>query len=384
MADKRDYYDVLGVSKEASEAEIKKAYRKLSKKYHPDISEEVNAEEKFKEVTEAYETLSDSTKKSRYDQFGHAGTDPNFGGGGFGGGGYSGGFGGGGFEDIFDTFFGGGGGGRRRDPNAPTRGQDMQYTMDLEFEEAVFGKEETIKYKREETCGTCDGDGAKPGTKPTTCSNCHGSGVVTQAQQTPFGTFQTQATCSVCNGTGQEIKEKCPTCHGAGQTTETHSVTVKIPAGVEDGHQLRLEGQGNVGKNRGPYGDLYVVFRVKPSDQFMRDGSTIYYTLPINIIQATLGDEVDVPTVHGPVKMKIPAGTQPGTLFRLKGKGAPKLRRDEVGDQHVKVEVIIPKKLTNEQADILRDFAAKSDLSVKEQTDESFLNKAKDFFTGNK
>lgn len=390
MANKRDYYDVLGIDKNASQDEIKKAYRKLSKKYHPDISDDPQADEKFKEVSEAYDTLKDEGKRQQYDQFGHAGGQAGFGGGGggygsgFGGqGGFGqGGFGGSGFEDIFDTFFGGGG--RQRDPNAPVQGDDLQYTMDLEFEEAIFGKEETIHYKRDENCKTCGGNGAKPGTQPTTCSNCRGSGKVTQAQQTAFGTFQTQTTCPQCGGSGQEIKEKCQDCQGRGHTNETHSVKVKIPAGVEDGNQIRLQGQGNAGKNGGPYGDLYVVFRVKDSDIFQRRGSEIYYDLPINFVQASLGDEIKVPTVHGNVSLKIPAGTQTGTSFRLKNKGAPKLRGNGNGHQHVKVKVVIPTDLTNRQAELLREFAKVSDIQVQDQTDDNFFDKVKDVFRNDK
>lgn len=384
MADKRDFYDVLGVSRDASQDEIKRAYRKLSKKYHPDINDAEDANEKFKEATEAYETLSSEQKRQQYDQFGHAGAQQGFGGGGAGGyGGFNtGGFGGGGFEDIFNTFFGGGA--ATRDPNAPVQGDDLQYTMDLEFEEAVFGKEETIHYKRDEVCSTCSGSGAKPGTQPQTCSKCRGTGTMTAAQQTAFGTFQTQTTCDQCNGTGKEIKEKCDDCQGSGLRRETHSVKVTIPAGIEDGNQIRLQGQGNAGKNGGPYGDLYVVFNVKPSKQFIRRGSEIYYELPINFVQATLGDDVQVPTVHGDVSLKIPAGTQPGTIFRLKGKGAPMLNGSRTGNQQVKVKIEIPKKLTKEQAQLLRDFAEVSDIEVDEQTDDSFFGKVKDVFRGDK
>ena len=386
MADKKDYYDVLGVSRDASADEIKRAYRKLSKKYHPDINDAEDANEKFKEATEAYETLSNDQKRQQYDQFGHAGAQGGFGGG-QGAGGYggfnAGGFGGGGgFEDIFNTFFGGGS--ATRDPNAPVQGDDLQYTMDLEFKEAVFGKEETIHYKRDETCSTCTGSGAKPGTDPQTCSKCRGSGTMTSAQQTAFGTFQTQTTCDQCGGTGKEIKEKCQDCHGAGRRRETHSVKVTIPAGIEDGNQIRLQGQGNAGENDGPYGDLYVVFNVKPSSQFVRRGSEIYYEMPINFVQATLGDDVQIPTVHGNVSLKIPAGTQTGTTFRLKGKGAPRLNGSGTGNQQVKVKVEIPKKLTKEQAEILRQFADVSDIQVKEQADDSFFNKVKDVFRGDK
>lgn len=375
---KRDYYEVLGVSKSATDQEIKKAYRKLSKQYHPDINKEADADEKFKEISEAYEVLSDANKRAAYDQYGHASTDPNFGagGGGFGGGFGGGGFGGG-FEDIFESFFGGGG--RSANPNAPRQGEDLQYRMDLEFEEAVFGKETTIQYNREDECGTCHGEGSKPGTHPVTCSKCHGSGTLNVERNTPLGRVMTRQTCDVCNGTGKEIKEKCPTCHGSGRLKKRHSVKVTVPAGVEDGNQMRLNGQGEVGKNGGPYGDLYVVFHVKPSDLYDREGSEIYYELPISFIQAALGDEIEVPTVHGKVKLKVPAGTQTGTNFRLRGKGAPRLRGTGNGDQHVTVKLITPKDLSNKQVDILREFAKASGIEVMEQ-EESLFGKVKDAF----
>ncbi|MGX7395624.1 molecular chaperone DnaJ [Carnobacterium mobile] len=376
---KRDYYEVLGVSKSATDQEIKKAYRKLSKQYHPDINKEADADEKFKEISEAYEVLSDANKRAAYDQYGHASTDPNFGagGGGFGGGFGGGGFGGGGFEDIFESFFGGGG--RSANPNAPRQGEDLQYRMDLEFEEAVFGKETTIQYNREDECGTCHGEGSKPGTHPVTCTKCHGSGTLNVERNTPLGRVMTRQTCDVCNGTGKEIKEKCPTCHGSGRVKKRHSVKVTVPAGVEDGNQMRLNGQGEVGKNGGPYGDLYVVFHVKPSDLYDREGSEIYYELPISFIQAALGDEIEVPTVHGKVKLKVPAGTQTGTNFRLRGKGAPRLRGTGNGDQHVTVKLITPKDLSNKQVDILREFAKASGIEVTEQ-EESLFGKVKDAF----
>ncbi|MEK4948168.1 MAG: molecular chaperone DnaJ [Carnobacterium inhibens] len=384
MMAKRDLYEVLGVSKSASDDEIKRAYRKLSKKFHPDINKEAGAEEKFKEVAEAYEVLSDANKRAAYDQYGHASTDPNFGagGGGFGGGGFGGGFGGGGFEDIFESFFGGGGG-RSYNPNAPRQGEDLQYSLNLEFEEAIFGKETTISYNREEECKTCHGDGAKPGTHPVTCSKCHGTGSLNVERNTPLGRVMTRQTCDVCHGTGQEIKESCPTCHGSGHMKDKHTVKVTVPAGVEDGNQMRLNGQGEAGKNGGPYGDLYVVFRVKASKEFERNGSEIYYELPINFVQATLGDEVEVPTVHGKVKLKIPAGTQTETNFRLRGKGAPKLRGTGTGDQHVKVKLMTPKNLSKEQTDLLRQFAQASGMEVEEQ-DGSIFDKVKDAFKADK
>ncbi|WP_407391445.1 molecular chaperone DnaJ [Carnobacterium jeotgali] len=382
MMAKRDLYEVLGVSKGASDDEIKKAYRKLSKKFHPDINKEAGAEDKFKEVAEAYEVLSDANKRAAYDQYGHASTDPNFGagGGGYGGGGF-GGFGGGGFEDIFESFFGGGG--RSQNPNAPRQGEDLQYSINLEFEEAIFGKETTISYNREEECKTCHGDGAKPGTHPVTCSKCRGTGSLNVERNTPLGRVMTRQTCDVCHGTGKEIKEFCPTCHGSGHMKDKHTVKVTVPAGVEDGNQMRLNGQGEAGKNGGPYGDLYVVFRVKASREFERNGSEIYYELPINFVQATLGDEVEVPTVHGNVKLKIPAGTQTGTNFRLRGKGAPKLRGTGTGDQHVKIKLVTPKNLSKEQTDLLRQFAKASGMDVDEQ-DGSIFDKVKDAFKADK
>lgn len=387
MATKRDYYEVLGLAKGASDDEIKKAYRKLSKKYHPDINKEADAEEKFKEVSEAYEVLSDPQKKAAYDQYGHAGTDPNYGGGaggfgGFGGGGFSSsGFGG--FEDIFDSFFGGGGG-RSVDPNAPRQGADLQYTIQLKFEEAIFGVEKEIKYNREDTCATCGGNGAKPGTHPETCHKCHGSGTINVERQTPLGRMMSRQTCDVCHGTGKEIKEPCPTCHGTGHEKKAHTVKVNVPAGVEDGQQMRLANQGEAGTNGGPYGDLYVVFRVEDSDIFDRDGAEIYYDLPVSFVQAALGDEVTVPTVHGDVKLKIPAGTQTDTNFRLRGKGAPRLRGGGNGDQHVKVKLITPKNLNEEQKDALRAFAKAGGQNVTEQQEEGFFDKMKDAFGGKK
>ena len=376
---KRDYYEVLGVAKDASDDEIKKAYRKLSKKYHPDINKEPDADEKFKEVAEAYEILSDSQKRAAYDQYGHASTDPNFGAGygGFGGG--TGGFGGftGGFDDIFDTFFGGGG--RSRNYNGPRQGADLQYRVHLKFEEAIFGKKETIRYQREESCHTCDGSGAKPGTQPQTCSKCHGAGAVQVERNTPFGRVMTQAVCDVCSGTGKEIVDKCDTCFGSGRVEKEHSVSVTIPAGVEDGQQLRLAGQGEVGSNGGPYGDLYVVFYVEDSDIFDRDGAEIFYVLPISFAQAALGTEIEVPTVHGKVKLKVPAGTQTGTSFRLKGKGAPRLRGTGNGDQHVKVTVVTPKSLNEQQKEALQAFAEASGDHVS--ADEGgFFDKMRDAF----
>ena len=368
-----EYYDRLGLSKDASQDEIKRAYRKLSKKYHPDINKEPGAEEKYKEILEAYETLSDAQKRAAYDQYGPDGANGFGGQGSFGG--FDGGAGFGGFEDIFSSFFGGG---ATRNPNAPRQGDDLQYRVNLSFEEAVFGAEKEIHYNREVTCKTCSGSGAKPGTSPVTCGRCHGHGVINVDTQTPLGMMRRQVTCDVCHGTGQEIKDPCPTCRGTGREKQSHTVSVKIPAGVETGQQIRLAGQGEAGFNGGPYGDLFVVINVNPSDKFTRDGSTIYYTLNISFVQAALGDTVEVPTVHGNVEMTIPAGTQTGKTFRLKGKGAPRLRGGSQGDQHVTVKIVTPTKLNDAQKEALLAFAkASGDEKIAPQK-KGFFNKVKD------
>lgn len=366
-----EFYERLGVSKDASSDEIKKAYRKMSKKYHPDINKEAGAEQKYKDVQEAYETLSDSQKRAAYDQYGAAGAQGGFGGqGGFDGAGF------GGFEDIFSSFFGGGGG--MRNPNAPRQGDDLQYRVNLSFEEAVFGAEKEVTYNRESSCSTCNGSGAKPGTSPVTCGRCHGSGVINVDTQTPLGMMRRQVTCDVCHGTGKEIKEPCQTCHGTGHEKEVHKVSVKIPAGVETGQQIRLQGQGEAGTNGGPYGNLFVILNVLPSKQFERNGSTIYYTMNISFVQAALGANVDIPTVHGEVEMSIPAGTQTGKVFRLKGKGAPKLRGAGQGDQHVTINVVTPTKLNDQQKEALEAFAAASGESISRPKKKGFFDKMKD------
>lgn len=367
-----EYYDRLGVSKDASQDEIKRAYRKMSKKYHPDINKEPGAEEKYKEVQEAYETLSDDQKRAAYDQYGPDGANGFGGQGGFGG--FDGGAGFGGFEDIFSSFFGGG---ATRNPNAPRQGDDLQYRVNLSFEEAIFGAEKEVHYNREATCKTCSGSGAKPGTSPVTCGRCHGQGVINVDTQTPLGMMRRQVTCDVCHGTGQEIKEPCQTCHGTGHEKQSHKVSVKIPAGVETGQQIRLAGQGEAGFNGGPYGDLFVIINVNPSDKFTRDGSTIYYTLNISFVQAALGDTVEVPTVHGNVEMTIPAGTQTGKTFRLKGKGAPRLRGGSQGDQHVTVKIVTPTKLNDAQKKLSLHLP-KQVVMKNRTTEKGFFNKVKD------
>lgn len=379
MAEQKDYYDILGVSRDADDATIKKAFRQLSKKYHPDINHEPGAEQKFKDVNEAYQVLSDPQKRAAFDQYGSADGPQGFGG--FGGGGQ--GFGGGaqgfgGFDDIFSQFFGGGGG-QQQTAASPRQGADLQYRMDLKFEEAVFGKDTTISYDREAMCHTCDGSGAKPGTNPVTCHKCHGAGYVQVQRNTPFGAMMSREVCDVCNGTGKEIKEKCPTCHGTGHEHERHSIDVKVPAGVEDGQQMRLQNAGEAGTNGGGYGDLYIVFRVAPSDKFERDGGTIYLKIPISFAQAALGDTIKVDTVHGPVELKVPAGTQTNTKFRLRGKGAPVLQRGSTGDQIVTVEIQTPKHLNSKQKEALMQFAAASGEDVAPH-EGSLFDKVKDAF----
>ncbi|WP_240411652.1 molecular chaperone DnaJ [Limosilactobacillus vaginalis] len=376
------YYDILGVKKDASEKEINRAYRKLAAKYHPDINHEPGAEEKFKKINEAHEVLSDPQKRAQYDQFGSAG--PNAGAGqGFGGFGGQQGYGdftGGDFGDIFSQFFGGGGR-RQADPTAPRQGHDLQYSMTLDFMDAVFGKTTTIKYERDAQCDVCKGSGAKPGKSPETCSRCHGSGVILTVRRTPLGNIQTQTTCPECNGTGKIIKpeDQCTKCHGSGHIHERHELEVKVPAGIDDGQQMRLEHQGDAGENGGPYGDLYIVFRVTPSREFRRDGSTIYVDQDISFAQAALGDEVKVKTVHGDVNLKIPAGTQSETNFRLRGKGVPHLNGNGNGDEHVTVHVHTPKSLNKRQKEAMMAFAAASGEDVK-GVKKTVLDKLRDAF----
>ncbi|OEF96941.1 molecular chaperone DnaJ [Vulcanibacillus modesticaldus] len=373
---KRDYYEVLGVSKDASQDEIKKAYRKLARQYHPDVNKEPDAEAKFKEIKEAYDVLSDPAKRTRYDQFGHEDPHAGFGGGGFGGFGDQG-FGD--FGDIFDMFFGGGR--RRRDPNAPRRGADLQYSMTIEFKEAAFGKETEITIPREEECDVCHGTGAKPGTKVETCSRCKGTGQEEIIQNTPFGRIVNRRVCSVCHGKGKIIRERCTECHGSGRVKKYKKIHVKIPAGVDDGAQIRISGEGEPGVNGGPPGDLFIVLNVKPHNFFEREGDNIYCEVPITFTQAALGDEIEVPTLDGRVKLKIPAGTQTGTNFRLKGKGVPRLRYGGRGDQHVKVIVVTPTKLTEEQKELLRQFGKLSGEETHQQH-RSFFEKMKKAFMG--
>ncbi|EEH98828.1 molecular chaperone DnaJ [Clostridium tertium] len=353
MANK-DYYASLGLQKGASDEEIKKAFRKLAIKYHPDKNQgNKEAEDKFKEINEAYQVLSDPEKKARYDQFGTA----DFDGSGFG----SGGFGGfdfsdmGGFGDIFDSFFGGGGGSSRR-RNGPQRGADLEYTVNLTFEEAIFGVEKEISINRSETCDSCKGSGAKTGTSAKTCPTCNGQGQVRVQRQTPLGSFVSTSTCSTCGGSGKVIDDPCTTCHGKGNVRKNRKITVNIPAGVDTGNVMPLRGQGDHGTNDGPPGDLYVRINVASSKKFTRKGNDIYIDTHISMGKAALGTEITVATVDGDVKYTIPAGTQSGTLFRLKGKGVPRVNSSGRGDQYVKVIVDIPKNLNDKQKDALKAF----------------------------
>ncbi|EHQ91720.1 molecular chaperone DnaJ [Desulfosporosinus youngiae] len=339
---KRDNYEVLGVERNASEQEIKKAYRKLARQYHPDANPgNKEAEEKFKEVAEAYDVLSDPEKRARYDQFGHA--DPGMGG-----------FGdAGGFGDIFDMFFGGGGGQRR---GGPQRGSDLRYAMTLTFEEAAFGVEKEIQVPRDETCMDCQGSGAAPGTHPTTCSQCHGTGQVKVTQRTPFGQIQTARTCPNCHGEGRTVSSPCSACHGQGKVRKVKTIKITVPQGSEDGLNLRLSGDGEAGSKGGPPGDLYIVLQVKPHKFFERDGNDVYCEVPITFVQAALGAEIEVPTLDGVVSMKVPEGTQTSTIFRLKGHGIPRRRGTGRGDQHVRVVLTTPTKLNEKQKKLLREF----------------------------
>ncbi|CAM3105980.1 molecular chaperone DnaJ [Sporolactobacillus spathodeae] len=347
---KKDYYEILGVSKDASKDEIKKAFRGLARKYHPDVNKDPDAPEKFKEISKAYEVLSDPQKRAQYDQFGEEDPNQGFGGGGFGGQGFGGAdFG---FGDIFDQIFNGGG--RRRDPNAPRQGADLQYEMTITFEEAAFGKTTEIRVPKEETCSTCHGTGAKPGTKPETCAHCHGTGQMNTEQDTPFGRIVNRRVCSYCHGTGKIVKNPCHTCNGKGKVKVNKKIEVKIPAGIDDGQQIRLSGHGESGANGGPSGDLYIVFNVKPHKIFQRDGDNVYLEVPLHFAQVALGDEIEVPTLYGNVRLRIPAGTQTGTKFRLKGKGIKNVRGYGQGDEHVTVKVVTPKHLTEEQKTIFR------------------------------
>lgn len=378
MADKRDYYEVLGVDKNADDATIKKAYRQMAKKYHPDLNPgDSAAEAKFKEVNEAYEVLSDSEKKARYDQFGHAGVDPNFGAGGgnpFGGG----------FDfdvgDIFSSFFGGGfGGGRRANPNAPQRGGDIKANIVLSFEEAAKGCTKTVRFNRSESCPECGGSGAKKGTNASTCPDCHGSGFVTVTQRTMLGQMQSQRPCTRCAGKGKIINDPCPKCSGKGRVRVSKQQEVNIPAGIDDDQVLTVRSLGDMGINGGPAGDLKLEISVRPHPIFERDGYNVFCEIPVTFAQAALGAEISVPTLDGKVKFKIHEGTQPGDEFKLAGKGIQRLNSSSRGDQYVKVVLEVPKNLNAKQKELLSQF----DASVGEgnyKKRKTFFDKLKKMF----
>ena len=384
MADeKRDYYEVLGVDKSVSEDDLKKAYRKMAKKYHPDLNPgDAQAEKNFKEVNEAYEVLSDKEKRARYDQFGHAGVDPNFGAGG--GGGYGGGFGGfgdfGDLGDILGSMFGGGFGGRQQNPNAPRRGNDASAAVNLSFEEAARGCKKTVKVTKIDTCKECGGSGSEKGHTAQSCPVCHGSGRVSATQRTPFGVMQTQKVCDRCHGSGKIIDHPCRACAGKGRIRHTVEQTVDIPAGIDDGQVINIRGGGDSGANGGPAGDLRISVNVRPHPIFEREGYDVYCDIPITFTQAALGAEISVPTLDGKVKFQIPEGTQPGDQFKLRGKGIQRLRYSGRGDQYVRITVEVPKDLTRSQKEKLREFdSATDDKNYKKR--KSFADKVKEFFT---
>ena len=385
---KRDYYEVLGITKGASDDEIKSAYRKLVKKYHPDLNKDnvKEAEEKMKEVNEAYAVLSDSEKKAKYDQFGHAAFEQ-----GAGGGQYYGGFDGADFGDIFSTIFGGsgfggsfsgfGGGSQRRNPNGPSRGRDLEYNMTITFEEAAKGVKKDINIPIEEDCPTCNGTGAKEGTKPETCKTCNGTGQVRSSAL--GGMFQTMTTCPTCGGKGTVVKEPCANCRGKGRVTKNRKITINIPAGIDNGQTISMRGAGEGGKKGGSSGDLYVTVTVKPHKQFIRRGYDLYLEMNIPFTVAALGGEIEVPTLDETVKYTVPEGTQPNTTFRLRGLGITKINTSIRGDLLVKVNVEVPKKLTLEQKRLLTELAETLGNNVnKTKKKKSILEDIKDNIKG--
>lgn len=372
MSEKRDYYDVLGVSRGASADEIKKSYRALARKWHPDVNREDGADERFKEINEAYETLSDPERRARFDQFGHAansmGGDP-----------FGGGFGGGSpFGDIFDSFFGSSNGGQRRP--AVQRGQDLEVTVRLSFEEAVFGAGKTVELTRLETCEVCSGKRQRDGADPPRCPTCNGTGEQRQVQQTILGQFMTSAPCRTCHGEGVQITDPCPNCKGRGRVTRARSIAVDIPAGIDESATLRMSGQGEAGPAGGVPGNLYVKVRIAPHELFTRQNKTIHLQIGINVAQAALGDEIDIDTVDGAVSLRIPSGTQSGQQFRLRGRGVPDMRGGDRGDQIVTVQVMVPRELSPEQRDLFGQLAESLGSEVTQQPHQrGFFDKVKDW-----
>lgn len=371
---KRDYYEVLGVQKNANEAEIKKAYRKLARQYHPDVNpNNPDAETKFKEVNEAFEVVGNPEKRAQYDQFGHAGMGGS--GGGFDGANF------GGFGDLFDMFFGGGGGGfgMGGQPRGPQKGSDLRYDMEISFAEAAFGLETEIDIPRTEECPACQGSGAASGTHPVKCPKCRGTGQIQVQQNTAFGRFVNVRPCDQCHGEGQIVDTPCKDCKGQGRVRKYRKIKVKIPGGVDSGSRLRITREGEAGLRGGPSGDLYVYIHVKPHAIFERHGHDVICEMPVSFVQATLGADIQVPTLDGKVELKIPEGTQSGTSFRIKGHGIPHLRGNARGDQHVRVKVITPKKLTDRQRELLAEFAKEGGEEISAE-EKGFFKKVKDAF----
>jgi molecular chaperone DnaJ len=369
---KRDYYEVLGVSRNASPDEIKKAFRRLAREYHPDVNKSPDAESKFKEINEAYEVLSDEQKRAAYDRYGHAGTQGGFSAEGFGG--FS------DINDIFNEFFGGFARANAQARRGPRRGADLRYDLRIDFLEAVFGAEKEIEIVRNDTCPRCNGSGSEPGTSPTRCRTCNGTGEVRRVQQSILGSFVNVATCPTCNGTGEVITTPCRQCGGRKQVRVTRTLVVNVPSGVDTGTQIRLNGEGEPGVNGGPPGNLYVVINVVPHPFFRRKDEDIIVEVSINVAQAALGDEIEVPTVDGKEKLVIPPGTQSGTLFRIKGKGVPHLRRNTRGDQIVIVTVQVPQSLNAEQKRLFLELAKTLGKEVVPQQEKGFFDKLKDAF----
>ena len=368
MAEKRDYYEVLGVKKGVTEDELKKAYRKLAKENHPDLHPgDKECEARFKEINEAYEVLSDPDKRAKYDQFGHAAFDPSQG---FGGGGFGGFEGFGGFGDIFSDIFGGGFGfgGGGRNPNAPRKGDNLRATVNIKFEEAAFGVKKDVFIAKVEQCPDCKGTGCAEGTTAEICPDCKGSGTVMSTKRTPFGMVQSSEQCPKCKGRGKIIHTPCKTCRGMGSVRRQHKVSVSVPAGIDDGQTISLRGQGNAGVNGGPAGDLLITVLVQPHARFERDGASILLEQEVSFAQAALGAEIEVPTLDGKVKLNIPEGTQTGTTFRLKGKGIPFLRNGGRGDQFVTVKVAVPRGMSSAQKDALRQYAQTMGETVEQKT----------------